>query len=681
MAASTQGIRAGRAFVELFADDSRLVRGLRRAEKRLRAFGDRIRNFGLKLAGVVSAAVAPLGLLAIRAASDAQESLSRFEAVFKDQAKAAGQFADALAQSVGRSKIEIRDALATFQSFFVGLGFGGSESRKLSQTLQSLALDFASFHNLTDDEAVGRFISALSGSGEVLDRFGINIKQAALEQELLRMGIRKSWTEVTEQEKALARLNIIMGAMGDQGAVGDAVRTAGSFANQMKRLRGQLRDTAVEIGQALLPVVTPLVTKAAEVAKRFGQWISENRQLVATVFKVAAAVAAAGVALVVLGTLISGIGMVMGTLATIVTGVGTALGLLSSALGLLLSSIGLVVAAVGTLGVVLLKTSGVGTQALAWLGERFEALKATALRAWRGIADALAAGDIALAARVLWMALRVQWLKGVQYLKGLWLGFKTNFLRVATESFYGAVKVAAGAWAGLRAAWVQTVAFLKKAWTTFTATLASAHRVAVGFVERQLHRLRGAFDETYDVEAAIAISQSSQRADLQRIEGDKQSDLASSEQQRQQQLAAIGQAFEDTAEALDQAAADATERQRQAAQAEMNAAVADLEQARREYQAALDEAARKRAASDAAGTEGGPGSMESLLDQIQGLGASLSAAAERTISARGTFNAAAIQGLQASNLDERIAEASETTAANTSRLVRDSRRQNAPVFT
>src|SRR5690606_35191292 len=346
-----------------------------------------------------------------------------------------------------------------------------------------------------------------------------------------------------------------------------------------------------------------------------------------------------------LGTMISGVGMVMGTLATIVTGVGTALGLLSSALGLLLSPIGLVVAAVGTLGVVLLKTSGVGAQALAWLGERFEALKATAMRAWRGIADALAAGDIALAARVLWMALRVQWLKGVNYLKGLWLGFKANFLNVATEAFYGAVKLAAGAWAGLRAAWVQTVAFLKKAWTTFTSTLASAHRVAVGFVERQLHRLRGAFDETYDVEAAIAISQSSQRADLQRIEGDKQSDLAASEQQRQQQLAAIGQEFEDTAKALDQAAADATERQRRAAQAEMDAAVADLERARREYQAALDEAARKRAASDAAGAEGGPGSIESLLDQIQGLGASLSAAAERTISARGTFNAAAIQGL------------------------------------
>ena len=46
---SARGIKAGRAFVELFADDSKLVRGLRAAEKKIRAFGDGIRNIGLKM--------------------------------------------------------------------------------------------------------------------------------------------------------------------------------------------------------------------------------------------------------------------------------------------------------------------------------------------------------------------------------------------------------------------------------------------------------------------------------------------------------------------------------------------------------------------------------------------------------------------------------------------------------
>ncbi len=52
---SARGIRVGRAFVELFADNSKLVRGLRRAEKRLKTFGDRIRNLGLKVAGLGTA--------------------------------------------------------------------------------------------------------------------------------------------------------------------------------------------------------------------------------------------------------------------------------------------------------------------------------------------------------------------------------------------------------------------------------------------------------------------------------------------------------------------------------------------------------------------------------------------------------------------------------------------------
>jgi len=56
----SSNIRAGRAFVELFADDSKLVRGLRRAPAKLQAFGAGVRDIGLKMAGI-GAAVAALG--------------------------------------------------------------------------------------------------------------------------------------------------------------------------------------------------------------------------------------------------------------------------------------------------------------------------------------------------------------------------------------------------------------------------------------------------------------------------------------------------------------------------------------------------------------------------------------------------------------------------------------------
>ena len=58
--ATAQGIRAGRAFVELFADDTKLVRGLRMAEKKLKAFGNGVRWLGLKMAGLGTAVATPM---------------------------------------------------------------------------------------------------------------------------------------------------------------------------------------------------------------------------------------------------------------------------------------------------------------------------------------------------------------------------------------------------------------------------------------------------------------------------------------------------------------------------------------------------------------------------------------------------------------------------------------------
>jgi hypothetical protein len=49
MGISSGSIRAGRAFVELFADDSKLVRGLHSAEKKPKAFGTATREIGTKM--------------------------------------------------------------------------------------------------------------------------------------------------------------------------------------------------------------------------------------------------------------------------------------------------------------------------------------------------------------------------------------------------------------------------------------------------------------------------------------------------------------------------------------------------------------------------------------------------------------------------------------------------------
>lgn len=442
MAGSVKGIRAGRAYIEVFADNSRLVRGLRLAERQLTRFGSAVTTMGTRLAAVVAAPAVPLFAATIKSASDAQESLNRFEAVFKDQAAAAGAFGDELAQTVGRSKYDIRDALATFQSFFLGLGMGSEESRALSQQLSSLALDFASFHNLSDEEAIQRFISALSGSSEVLDKFGINIKQVALQQELLAMGVTKSWSEVGEQEKTIARLSVIMRSMGEQGAVGDAAKTAGSFANQMKRLGGQVKTASVEIGKSLLPIVTPLVVRLNESVAVIAKWIEQNHALIATIAKVAAIVVAAGAAIAVLGFGITALGAVFGGIATIITTIGAAIGAMVAGVMALLSPIGLAVAAVAALTGAVLYFTGAGAVLVDWFKEKFSALKDTAVETWNRIAGAFRRGDLEDIMKLLLAELNVLWIKGFNRIESVVEAFK-NFFAIGWDSLVGVASAAA----------------------------------------------------------------------------------------------------------------------------------------------------------------------------------------------------------------------------------------------
>src|SRR5690606_7163127 len=58
--AAGQAIRAGAAYIELSTRDSKLVKGLSNASKKLKAFGASVGAMGLKLTAAGGAIVAPL---------------------------------------------------------------------------------------------------------------------------------------------------------------------------------------------------------------------------------------------------------------------------------------------------------------------------------------------------------------------------------------------------------------------------------------------------------------------------------------------------------------------------------------------------------------------------------------------------------------------------------------------
>jgi flagellar assembly protein FliH len=259
--ASRSDIKAGRAYVELYLKNSELMKGLKQIREDFQKVGSLTMALGRNMMAVGVGIGGAFGAVAlalkgpIEAAGYLMETTSKFQSVFGDATEEMLAFAATYSKTVGRAKSDTMSSLATMQSFFLGMGLDPAKAAEFAKQMATASVDFASFHNLSDAEGMERFISALSGSGEVLSMFGVNIMQAALDQQLLSMGFKKSTQGATEMEKVLARIAIIQQTMSKQGATDDATRTAGSFSNQMKKLQGEIKNASEAIGNALLPVV------------------------------------------------------------------------------------------------------------------------------------------------------------------------------------------------------------------------------------------------------------------------------------------------------------------------------------------------------------------------------------------------------------------------------------------
>lgn len=212
---------------------------------------------GLIAGSAAIAGIVAISKKAITAAGDKIEIYSKFIAVFKDQATVALSWAGQFSEAVGRAKTDVVGWMSTLQDTFVPLGFARDKAAELSMSLVDLAVDVASFNNAADADVIRDFQSALVGNHETVRKYGIVITEATLKEEALNSGIIETARNLTNQEKVQARLNIII--QGTTDAQGDALRTAESYNNQLKRAGAEVKEFSEALGAVLLPAAAATV--------------------------------------------------------------------------------------------------------------------------------------------------------------------------------------------------------------------------------------------------------------------------------------------------------------------------------------------------------------------------------------------------------------------------------------
>ena len=253
-------IPAGKAIVELE------LKGERAMASKMSSIKSRLIKFGPAVAAVAAAAAAAMAVAAVKAfaqitkasiqaATAFAEIRSKFGVVFGEMSAEMEQFANDYGAAVGRSRKQTLEMLAGIQDLLVPMGVLPGQAAELSKTLTMLAVDLASFNNKQDADVMNDLQAALTGSGEVMKKYGVVLTEAAVKQELLNQGLDPK--HATNAQKAIARLNIILA--GTTAAQGDALRTSDSFANQQKRLKASVDDLMVTFGEQFLPILQRLM--------------------------------------------------------------------------------------------------------------------------------------------------------------------------------------------------------------------------------------------------------------------------------------------------------------------------------------------------------------------------------------------------------------------------------------
>ncbi len=254
--------------VRIVSDGSQSATGFKTAEQATQQFESSLNTASIA-AGVTLAGLTAISVQAVSAASDLQQSGGAMESVFGAHSEAIGKLADDAATRVGLAQSEYQQMAAVLGAQMKNLGIDEADLVTQTDDLITMGADLAAVFNGTTSEAVQALSALMRGERDPIERYGVTIKQAAVEAKLAEMGLDGLEGKAKTTAEAHATLALLAEQTGDaHGAFARELDTA-AVSGQVASALWQ--DAAAQLGTALLPLVTEGAQLLAFLAQAFSQ--------------------------------------------------------------------------------------------------------------------------------------------------------------------------------------------------------------------------------------------------------------------------------------------------------------------------------------------------------------------------------------------------------------------------
>ena len=310
--------------------------------QKMQNMGQSLMSIGGKMTAAITLPLAAAGAAAINLGSDFEESANKVDVVFGSMAGSVRDFAQTTTNAFAISEGKALQMAGDYGAMATSMGLTESEAARLSTSMVGLAGDMASFHNKSTDIAANSLKGVFTGETESLKQFGVAMTQTNLEEFAAKQG--KVYDKMSQGEKIMTRYQYLLDTQAD--AMGDASRTMDGFAGSSRQMQASLEDAGAALGQALVPMITPIIQAITKLAQAFANLPAPVQKMIA-VF--GAIVAVIGPVILIIGALMSSFGAIL-TNAPLIAGAFAAIGAsISASMGpflLVASIIGIVAVAI-----------------------------------------------------------------------------------------------------------------------------------------------------------------------------------------------------------------------------------------------------------------------------------------------------------------------------------------------
>lgn len=164
-----------------------------------------------------------------------------------------GELARTNTASLGLDPEKTMQYQATFAQMASSMGDTSETALKLSNALTMIGADLASVRNMDFEDVWQDMASGLTGMSRAMDKYGINIRNANMQQELYNLGIDTSISKLSQADKTILRTIILLN--NSKYAWADLSNTINQPVNQIRMLQSNFASLGRTIGSLFIPIL------------------------------------------------------------------------------------------------------------------------------------------------------------------------------------------------------------------------------------------------------------------------------------------------------------------------------------------------------------------------------------------------------------------------------------------